>query len=185
MSRFAICSISLSVLAVVGTLFVPAGAHSAQRSQLERGRYLVDALACADCHTPWHLGPNGPEPDASRGLSGHPADFVMPPAPLLEPGPWMTVVSATNTAWSGPWGVSFTSNLTPDPATGIGKWTPEIFIATIRNGKRLGAGRELLPPMPWPAFATLTDDDLRAVFAYLMSRPPVVNHVPEPIAPAL
>jgi len=149
---------------------------------VERGRYLVQGIGCSDCHTPWHMGPDGPEPDATRGLSGHPADLAMPLAPVLPDGPWLVTSSATNTAWAGPWGVSFTANLTPDKETGIGNWTEETFIATLRTGKRLGMGRALLPPMPWPMYRNLTDDDLRAMFAYLMSQPPVANRVPEPIA---
>lgn len=148
-----------------------------------RGKYLVEAGACADCHTPWHLGPNGPEPDPARTLSGHPADLAMPPAPELPAGPWAVVVSATNTAWSGPWGVSFTANLTPDPETGIGRWTEDVFVAAMRSGRHLGMGRPLLPPMPWPAYAKLTDEDLHALFAYLRTVPPIPNRVPEPIAP--
>jgi hypothetical protein len=51
--------------------------------RVQRGAYLVRAMGCNDCHTPWKLGPKGPEPDMSRALSGHPADFVMPPPPQL------------------------------------------------------------------------------------------------------
>jgi hypothetical protein len=106
----------------------------------------------------------------------------MPPAPKLE-GPWMMAASATNTAWSGPWGVSFTANLTPDKETGTGRWTQQTFIATIRNGKHMGVGRPLLPPMPAPAYAQMPDDDLAAIFAYLQSLPAISNKVPEPLPP--
>ena len=58
-------------------------------------------------------------------------------------------MSATNTAWAGPWGVSFTANLTPDKETGLGDWTEEQFIATMRTGKHQGKGRPVLPPMPY------------------------------------
>jgi hypothetical protein len=93
------------------------------------------------------------------------------------------VAAATMTAWSGPWGVSFTRNLTPDPETGIGKWTEQNFIDSLRNGKIMGKGRPLLPPMPWAMYGTLTDEDLKAMFAYLKTIPPVKNRVPEPLAP--
>ena len=56
--------------------------------------------------------------------------------------------AATNTAFAGPWGVSFTANLTPDKETGLGKWTEEMFIATMRTGRHQGKGRPMLPPMP-------------------------------------
>ena len=154
----------------------------AQAAPVQRGAYLVRAMGCNDCHTPWKLGPKGPEPDMSRALSGHPAGFVMPPPPKLS-GPWTWSAAATNTAFAGPWGVSFTANLTPDVETGLGKWTPETFIATLRTGRHEGKGRPLLPPMPWPMIGSLTDDDLRAVFAYLQSLPPIRNRVPTPVDP--
>lgn len=156
----------------------------AQERRVERGRYLVNALACNDCHTPWTLGPEGPAPDATRLLSGHPADLVLPPAPRLPAGPWTTVVSGTNTAWSGPWGVSYTANLTPDDETGLGRWSAEQFVETLRSARHLGRGRPLLPPMPAQAIGSLDDEDLRCVFAYLRSIPAVHNRVPEPLPPA-
>jgi mono/diheme cytochrome c family protein len=163
----------------------PAGTQDAapnQSTPVQRGAYLVRAMGCNDCHTPWTVGPKGPEPDMSRALSGHPADFVMPPPPKLS-GPWTWTAAATNTAFAGPWGVSFTANLTPDVETGLGKWTPEMFIATLRTGRHEGKGRALLPPMPWPMIRHLTDEDLRAVFAYLQSLPPIRNRVPAPVDP--
>jgi mono/diheme cytochrome c family protein len=150
--------------------------------RLARGRYLVTVAGCNDCHTPWHLGPDGPEPDMSRMLSGHPSDAELPPPPQPV-GPWIAAASATNTAWSGPWGVSFTANLTPDPETGLGRWTQRNFTETIRTGRHLGRGRPVLPPMPIPMYKHFTDADLEAIFAYLQSIPPVRNQVPEPLPP--
>ena len=155
---------------------------SAVPTPVQRGAYLVRAMGCNDCHTPWKLGTKGPEPDMSRELSGHPADLVMPPAPKLS-GPWTWSGGVTNTAFAGPWGTSFTANLTPDADTGLGKWTAETFIATLRTGRHEGKGRPLLPPMPWPMIRQLTDEDLRAVFAYLQSLPPIRNRVPAPVDP--
>jgi mono/diheme cytochrome c family protein len=156
---------------------------AADKARIERGAHLVRTMGCNDCHTPWKMGANGPEPDMTRALTGHPADLAMPPAPQLPPGPWVATVSATNTAWAGPWGVSFTMNLTPDPETGLGKWTEEMFIATMRTGRHEGKGRPLLPPMPFWMIAALDDADIKALFAYLQSLPPVSNRVPQPIDP--
>jgi cytochrome c553 len=79
--------------------------------------------------------------------------------------------------------VSFTANLTPDPETGLGKWTEEMFIATMRTRRHQGKGRPLLPPMPAQIIAALDDEDIRSLFAYLQSLPPVKNRVPAPIDP--
>ncbi len=158
-------------------------APAAKPSPLERGKLLVTTSGCHDCHTPLKLGPNGPEPDFSRELSGHPESLVMPPAPALPPGPWAVTVAVTNTAWAGPWGVSFTRNLTPDRDTGLGAWTKQQFIDTIRNGRHMGVGRPLLPPMPAAMYAHMSDEDLGAVFAYLQSIPAVKNQVPDPLPP--
>jgi len=158
-----------------------AGATPQQKkARVERGAYLVSHMGCNDCHTPWKMGPRGPEIDMSRALTGHPADMVMPPPPPPS-GPWIGHSAATNTAFAGPWGVSFTANLTPDPETGLGKWTEEMFIATMRTGRHQGKGRPVLPPMPVQILAALTDEDIKSVFAYLQSLAPVKNRVPAPI----
>jgi hypothetical protein len=80
--------------------------------------------------------------------------------------------------------VSFPRNLTPDQATGLGSWTEEMFIKTLRLGKHQGEGRDLLPPMPWQSIGQFNDDDLKAIWAYLQSIPPIDNAVPDPIPPA-
>ena len=151
--------------------------------RIARGEYLVWFGGCNDCHTPWKLGPKGPEQDFSRRLSGHPSDLKMPPAPALPAGPWAMNASGTMTAWSGPWGVSFTANLTPDKETGLGDWTEEMFIATMKTGRHQGKGRPLLPPMPYFNLQKLTDEDIKSVFAYLQSLPAISNRVPAPIDP--
>jgi hypothetical protein len=156
----------------------PVPSHDAQR-----GAYLVRIMGCNDCHTPFKMGPNGPAPDWSRELSGHPEEVVMAPPPSLGDGGWGWAGAATNTAFAGPWGVSFTANLTPDPETGLGRWDAETFIRAIRTGRHEGRGRPILPPMPWPMYRNATDEDLRAVFAYLRTLPPIRNRVPQPIDP--
>jgi mono/diheme cytochrome c family protein len=153
------------------------------KARIERGEYLVGIMGCHDCHTPWKMGPKGPEMDMSRALSGHPADLVMPPAPKLSEGPWQWVGAGSMTAFAGPWGVSFTMNLTPDKETGLGNWTEEMFIATMKTGRHEGKGRPILPPMPYFNLGALTDEDIRAVFAYLQSLKPIRNRVPAPIDP--
>lgn len=181
----AIGAAGVAALALRGDTAPTAAAAASPAADLaaaERGAYLVKIMGCNDCHTPWVMTPRGPEPDMTRQLSGHPQDFVLSNRPSLKE-PWTWGAAATNTAFAGPWGVSFTANLTPDAETGLGKWTAETFMSAIRNGRHEGQGRPLLPPMPWPMYRNATDDDLRAIFAYLQSIPPVRNRVPLPLDP--
>ncbi|HUQ87607.1 MAG TPA: hypothetical protein VM096_08620, partial [Vicinamibacterales bacterium] len=117
----------------------------------------------------------------SRALSGHPEELVMPPAPALPPGPWVASIAATFTAFASPGGTVFTRNLTPDKETGLGDWTVEEFIATMKTGRERGKGRPVLPPMPVQNLKALSDADIRALFAYLQSIPAIKNRIPQPI----
>jgi len=145
---------------------------------IQRGEYLVKIMGCNDCHTPWKMGPQGPEPDMTRFLSGHPEEIG--PLPHKMPDePFSSSGFATNTAFSGPWGVSYTFNLTPDTNTGLGIWTEDMFVRAIRTGRHMGVSRPINPPMPWPAYRNATDEDLKAVYAYLRTIKPIVNHVPD------
>jgi mono/diheme cytochrome c family protein len=169
--------------AVVSATEPRAGSDRAYRPNVEHGASLVRTMGCNDCHTPWKIGPKGPEMDMTRALTGHPQDLKMPPAPQLPEGPWIGVMSATNTAWAGPWGVSFTANLTPDKETGLGNWSVADIVKAIRTGVRPD-GRGLVPIMPWPAYAKLTQSDAEAIAAYLKSLPAVRNQVPGPFGPS-
>jgi mono/diheme cytochrome c family protein len=126
-----------------------------EAEQIARGSYLVHITGCNDCHTPGYFYG---APDTSRALSG------------------------SELGWKGPWGVSFARNLTPDPQTGIGPWSESDIVTAIRTGKRPD-GRMLLPPMPWPDFANLTDDDAMAIAKYLKTIPPVSHKVPDILPP--
>jgi mono/diheme cytochrome c family protein len=128
--------------------------------KIERGRYLVETLAaCGNCHTP--KGPNGPLQDkkfAGGDIIKH-ADFT-----------------------------AVTPNITPDPETGIGKWTDHQIFLAIREGKRPD-GSLLGPAMPSRSYRNLADEDVRAMVAYLRSLPPIYNviseksHYDEPLPP--
>jgi mono/diheme cytochrome c family protein len=177
----------LTTPAMLAIVLVPSAGiaqDDSTASLVERGEYIVTTAGCHDCHTPFTMGSNGPEPDMSRALSGHPEDIVIEgQAALAEP--WASAGSTTNTAWSGPWGVSFTANLTPDPETGVLRdYTEAQFIEALRTGRHKGQGRPILPPMPWPVYGQMTDEDLSAVYAYLQQIPPIRNQVPEPLLPA-
>ena len=173
-----------AVVAALGTAVYSTsnGPYTTQR-RVERGKYLVTVGGCNDCHTPLKMGPNGPEPDMARMLSGHPDSFPISAGTTPATDQWMMTAAVSGTAFSGPWGVSFTANLTPDPETGLGRWTEDMFVATMKTGRHQGKGRPILPPMPYPNVGGLNDEDIRAVFAYLQSLPPVSNRVPAPIDP--
>ncbi|HEV8436192.1 MAG TPA: diheme cytochrome c-553 [Thermoanaerobaculia bacterium] len=142
-------------------------------SSVERGRYLVTIIGCNDCHSP-KVHPGSMEPDPAHLLSGRPATTPAPekPAHMGE-----IAVSGDLTAWYGPWGVSYAANLTPDRVTGLGKRYDEAsFIRAMRTGKK-PEGTDILPPMPWPDFAHMSDRDLRDIWAYLKTLKPVNNNV--------
>jgi mono/diheme cytochrome c family protein len=152
---------------------------------LKRGQYLVTMGGCHDCHTPKVFREGKMDLDKARLLSGHPGDASLPdvPANVIGPDQWGALTNAHLTAWAGPWGITYSANLTPDK-TGLGEWQAETFIQAMRTGKHAGVGRPILPPMPWFNYAQMTDEDLRAVFAYLRSLPPIANKVPDPQPPA-
>lgn len=152
-----------------------------QEELIKRGLYLTTVGVCNDCHSPKIMTPTGPEPDPSRLLSGHPANEPLPP--IVKTGDWVSF-SMGLTAAVGPWGISYSANLTPD-ATGIGNWTYEQFETALRKGKYKGLehSRSLLPPMPWQMYKNFSDEDIKAIFAYLKSIKPVENIVPAPVAP--
>ncbi|MEO6136003.1 MAG: diheme cytochrome c-553 [Ginsengibacter sp.] len=162
--------------------------YGGYESQAEWGKHLVTIGGCNDCHTPKKMGPHGPEDNMDLLLSGHPSQAPIPDIDRKEiESKGLAVFGGTFTSYVGPWGVSFSANLTSDSTTGLGNWTLEQFIRTFKTGKYGGApgGRNLLPPMPFQNVAQMTDDELKAVFAYLQSTNPIHNIVPQPLPPVL
>lgn len=187
MKRHIVSAGALLVLAAVPGLIGGCAKQESGMSQIERGKYLVMAGGCNDCHTPKIMTPAGPVPDTTRLLAGHPAGEPIPAIPkeALGPGRWLAMTNAHMTAWAGPWGVSYSYNLTPDRQTGIGDWPEDMFIKTLRSGKFMGMSRDILPPMPWQTIGQMTDDDLKAIYAYLKSLPPIRNQIPAPHPPVM
>ncbi len=119
--------------------------QAARAMRVARGDYLATTMGCKDCHTPGYFYGAS---DRTRELSG------------------------SELGWSGPWGTSYPSNLTPDIQTGLGSWSDADIVRAIRTGIR--PDRTVLrPPMPWPNFAVLTDDDVNAIVAYLRTLKPI------------
>ncbi len=149
--------------------------------QIARGKYLAETVAaCGHCHTPR----KGAEPDMTRHLSGHPASAPAPKSAavdlIMKEGIFISI-SPTMTSFSGPWGVSFATNLTPDKETGLGAWTEEQFISAMRSGKHQGEpdGRAILPPMPWKHYQSMSQQDMEDMWAYFQSLKPIRNAVPK------
>jgi hypothetical protein len=151
-----------------------------------RGQYLTTVSGCNDCHSPKKFTATGMQLDSTRLLSGHPAGTPLAPvdAAAVKPGYWIQMAPDL-TAFVGPWGMSYAANLTPDSATGTGAWTEEEFIKTLRTGRHLGQenGRPIMPPMPWEFIGKMTEEDLRSIYTYLRTIPPISNRVPAPAPP--
>lgn len=163
---------------------LPKASYGGFDSQIKWGEHLVTIGGCNDCHTPKKMTPQGPVPDESLMLSGHPEKMPAPDVDRKEMESKGLIVTQDLTAWVGPWGISYAANITPD-ATGIGSWQESNFITALREGKFKGmpSARNLLPPMPWQLFKEMSDDEIKAIFAYLKSIKPVKNIVPQPEPP--
>lgn len=153
---------------------------NAEQGKIERGKYLVTIMGCTDCHSP-----HGPDGKPIKGLefSGHPANAPLPKwePKMLEDG-ILATIGLTMTAFAGPFGVSVGGNLTPDDETGIGKLTEEMLIESWRTGNHWKEDkRPVLPPMPMEPYSHITDDDIRAILAYLKSLKPIKNQPPKSI----
>ena len=147
-------TLALACLALA-TLASSAQAQTS-RTEVARGKYLVNFGGCIDCHTPGYFFG---KPDMARALGGSEVGFEIPGL-----------------------GVFYGPNLTPDKDTGLGNWTKAQIVTALQKGQRPD-GRVLAPIMPWKAFANLTKRDAEAIAAYLKSLPPVSNKVPGPFGP--
>jgi mono/diheme cytochrome c family protein len=117
------------------------------------GKYLVEGLGCAHCHTP--VDSNGRFYAQLKFAGGR--------------------------AWSlGPYGKIVSYNLTSDSATGLGGWSDDQIKSVLTRGIRRDGSRMLPFPMPWTAYSALEETDLNAIVAYLRTIPPVVNRIPDP-----
>lgn len=119
--------------------------------KLERGKYLVSIMDCNGCHTPGVLAG---KPDMQRALSGSEIGFQIPDLGYFYP-----------------------PNLTPDPETGLGRWSEAEIVKAVRTGERPD-GRILAPVMPYHAYGHLSDADAQALAAYLKNLKPIRNQVP-------
>lgn len=168
--------ISATLLAAPLVVFA-AESDNSKAERLERGRVLVTAGGCNDCHTPWKMTETGPEPDMSRMLSGHPENGPDPEGTIA--GNDMAIIGPDFTSFRLPFGVTYSYNLTPDKETGLGTWTEDMFVRALQTGKHLGGeGRVIMPPMPWSFIGALDVADLKAIFTYLQSIPAIKNQVP-------
>ena len=167
----------LMVFSISLIIFIYTRSVNSQNDLVERGKYLVDAVAaCGHCHTPRA----GAEYDMTKYLAGHPENDAYPKYDfsMMQQGIFL-LVSPQLSAFSGPFGTSFATNLTPDNETGLGEWTEQMFIESMRTGHHQGnkENRKIFPPMPTKHYAQMTDADLKAIWAYLKTIKPVKNDV--------
>lgn len=86
--------------------------------------------------------------------------------------------NAGGLALETPFGTVYSTNITPDPETGIGSWSYEAFARAMRHGIARD-GSHLYPAFPYTAFAKMSESDMLALYAYIMSQPPVVHSPPK------
>lgn len=152
-------SLLIILLGALGTLGAPL--HAANKDDIARGQYLVNILGCGRCHTEGLLTGN-----AAAG-------------PFLAGSRVGVAYTAYSEDDTNP-GVVFPSNLTPDPETGLGKWSEKEIIRAMTAGVARN-GHERLTVMPWPNYGALTKRDVKAIARFLKSLAPIERAIPEPI----
>lgn len=175
-TRLAAMALGIVVLGTAIVGFTPTEKAKPSKA-VARGKYLVTVMGCGDCHSPYN---DKGQPIKGREFSGHPAGAPLPTwdPSMLEKGNLATI-APTATAFAGPFGLSVAGNLTPDRETGIGKKTADELVKSWRSGKHWKENRMVLPPMPMHAYKHLTSEDIKAIFAYLMTLKPIKNNCPK------
>lgn len=150
---------------------------------VEMGKLLTEEFGCVDCHTPKIMRNNYLINDPDRLFSGHPEDKILPqfPPEIIGPDKWRGLFTDSMTAWGGPWGISYSANLTPDNETGIGKLSEKNFVSVLSLGIHSGMNRKLMQPMPWKETSALREEDLNAIYVYLRTVEPIKNKVPDSV----
>ena len=149
--------------------------------EIEKGQNLTVEYGCVFCHSPKIIENDDLVPNPERLFSGHLSGNKLPDIPegMIGENKWFGLYTSGFTAWGGPWGISYSANITPDKETGIGKWTQQDFLTVIRLGIHSNFKRGLMPPMPWQEINELSDENLISIFKYLKTIKPVKNKVPE------
>ena len=186
MKNFSYFVSKLTIIAVVTMISVSCDIKKNNPSnfspeQIKEGEILVMEGRCNYCHTPEIT--DG-EANYGKILFGHPADKTIPELPGVPVGSqqWMEFISELDsTVWIAGDKIVFSANITPDKETGIGTWSKEDFINTIRTGIHPGWKKKLNKPMPWLDYARLSNEQLTSIYSYLMSQQPVVNKVQGPV----
>ena len=149
------CLVNATLLALaLATTVLPAAGPAQAQDRVKRGAYLAAIMDCTGCHTPGALIG---KPDQARSLAGSDIGFAIPDL-----------------------GVFYPPNLTPDRETGLGSWSEADIVKAVRTGVT-PSGRTLVPVMPFPSYARLTDADAQALAAYLKSLKPVKHQAPAPV----
>ena len=119
-----------------------------------RGKYLVTVAGCAMCHTPYSW---------------------------IGPHDWKAFQGGMRVRWQNDLGERISTNLTPDPETGIGRWTEEDFITAMKSGLYPDGRAAHWQAMPWDMHSNWSLDDMRAMYRYLMTLEPKPQKKPKPV----
>jgi hypothetical protein len=159
-----------------------------KQDSVKRGEYLVMIMGCHDCHSPKIFTQTGEMcltlPVCSQATL--PEILILRSVKKEARHHRKALYSEGNlTSYIGPWGHSYSANLTPD-VTGLGDWTFDMFRKAFTEGKFKGidGGRPIMPPMPWQNFRHATNEDQHMIWTYLRSLKPIKNIVPTYTPPA-
>ena len=180
---FYLLPVLILILTVVTVKSLYADKQKDNTAKVEYGKLLTEEFGCVDCHSPKIMENDFLVNDPERLFSGHPEDNVLPqfPPEIIGPDKWRGLYTNSMTAWGGPWGISYSANLTPDKETGIGNLSEKNFVSILSLGIHSNMNRKLMQPMPWKEISTLSGKDLNAIYVYLRTLKPVKNKVPESV----
>ncbi len=169
------------ILFIIGISDLFASRDVNKEIKIKFGELLAEEYGCVNCHSPKIVTNGQILIDEEKIFSGHPQNNILPdfPPELVSPGKWKGLYTADMTAWGGPWGISYASNITPDKKTGIGELSLESFISVLSLGIHSSLTRKIMPPMPWNEISRLNEQELEAIYQYLNTVKPVRNKVPE------
>jgi len=172
--KIIISAVSIMFIVIVISLAMSCSKQDSYKEMTEtqmaiHGKYLVYVAGCNDAIRQKIMTSMGPVPDSTNYYRGILRRIKLPEFDwkLISDKHLIIFSGDLDSLLPGPGAFLMLANLTSDAETGLGAWTKDMFFNAIRNGKHLGIGRPILPPMPWMEFKGFTDQDLGSIYAYL------------------